>query len=113
MHTWAGYDVNADGTTNDIYTTAFRFTGIDDDGNPSWEEMGACETVNCGRGAALSQMNLRVSKTFRLRRGINVEAIGELFNMFNSINPAFNIGASAPGRAFTGTAANPIPNAAF
>ena len=113
IHIWAGYDVNADGATNDIYTTAFRFTGIDDNGNPSWEEMGACETVNCGRGAALSQMNLRVSKTFRLRRGINVEAIGELFNMFNAINPAFNIGASAPGRVFTGTAANPIPNAAF
>ena len=30
------------------------------------KEIGACETVNCGRGWAQSQMNLRVSKTFRL-----------------------------------------------
>ena len=33
--------------------------------NPSFKEMGACETVNCGRGAPLSQFNLRVSKVFR------------------------------------------------
>ena len=59
-----GYDLNADGVNNDIYTTAYQFTGIDDAGDPSFKDIGACETINCGRGAALSQFNLRVSKAF-------------------------------------------------
>ena len=113
LHIWTGYDVNADGANNDIYTTAFAFTGIDDSGVPSWKEIGRCETINCGRGASLSQMNLRVAKAFRLPRNLNVEAIVEVFNVFNAINPAFAIGASAPGRVFSGTAADPIPNTAF
>jgi hypothetical protein len=58
-------------------------------------------------------MNLRISKGFRLRRGINVEAIAEVFNVFNAINPAFSSGAASAGRVFTGTATNPTPNAAF
>ena len=45
--------------------------------------IGPCETVNCGRGAALSQFNLRVSKVFRLPYGMNIEAIAEGFNLFN------------------------------
>jgi len=113
IHIWTGYDVNSDGTNNDIYTTAYRFTGIDDRGNPSWKELGACETINCGRGASLSQLNVRVAKAFRLPRRVSLEAIAEVFNLFNSVNPAFAIGASAPGRVFTGTAANPVPNASF
>ena len=51
-----------------MFPTAYQFTGIDDTGVPSFKEIGACETVNCGRGAALSQFNLRVSKVFRLPR---------------------------------------------
>ena len=51
--------------------------------------MGACETVNCGRGAALTAFNLRVSKVFRLPHGMNIEAIAEGFNLFNAINPNF------------------------
>ena len=84
-----GYDVNLDGVSNDIYPTAFKFTGVDDAGVPSYKEMGACETVNCGRGAALSTFNLRVSKVFRLPHGMNIEAIVEGFNLFNAINPNF------------------------
>ena len=34
-------------------------------GNPSYKDIGACTTINCGRGAALSQFNLRVSKVVR------------------------------------------------
>ncbi len=40
MNIWTGYDVNADGVNNDIYTTAYKFTGVDDQGNPSYEETG-------------------------------------------------------------------------
>ena len=115
IHMWYGYDVNADGVTNDILDKAYKFTGIDDAGNPSWEEIGACETVNCGRGASLKQMNLRVGKRFGLGGARGLEVFGEIFNMFNSINPAFSFGtaAGAAGRRFTGTAASPVENSQF
>ena len=57
------YDVNADGVTNDFCPTAYRFKSVDDAGNPTFEEIGPCEKINCGRGSALSQFNLRVGKT--------------------------------------------------
>ena len=73
LHIWYGYDNNLDGVSNDIYTTAYKFTGVDDAGVPSYKEIGACETVNCGRGAALSTFNIRVGKVFHLPHGMNVE----------------------------------------
>ncbi len=113
VHIWTGYDVNNDGTNNDVYTTAYRFTGVDASGNASYEEIGDCTSINCGRGAAQSQFNLRVSKVFNLPRGFNLEAIGEVFNLFNAINPAFNIGSAAVGRFYTGTATNHAANPVF
>ena len=73
LHIWYGYDNNLDGTSNDLYTTAYQYTGISDAGVASFKEIGACDTINCGRGAALSQMNLRVSKGFALGHGMHVE----------------------------------------
>ena len=35
-----------------------------------------------------TQMNLRVSKIFNLGGRAHVEAIGEIFNLFNAINPS-------------------------
>ena len=32
MHIWYGYDNNVDGVSNDIFPTAFQYTGISDDG---------------------------------------------------------------------------------
>ena len=113
IHIWYGYDANNDGTSNDMYTTAFKYTGINDDGTPSFEETGACETINCGRGAALSQMNLRVGKRVSLGGARNLELFGEVFNLFNAKNPAFNIGSASSTRVFTGTAANPVPSSVF
>ncbi len=113
VHIWYGYDNNADGTSNDIYPTAFNFTGIDDAGNGQFEEAGACETINCGRGAALSQFNLRLSKTFKFGGRYGMEAFAEVFNMFNAINPNFPIGAGSASRIFTGTKASPVPNTVF
>jgi outer membrane receptor protein involved in Fe transport len=112
MHIWYGYDKNADGVNNDMYTTAYKFTGIDASGNGQFEEIGPCETVNCGRGSSLKQMNLRVGKRMSFG-GAGLEVFGEIFNVFNSINPAFNTGSASSGRLFTGTAANPVANAAF
>jgi hypothetical protein len=114
IHIAYGYDNNADGVNNDIFTTAYKFTGIDAAGNPSYEEIGDCTNINCGRGAALSQFNLRVSKIFKLPKGMNLEAIGEIFNMFNAINPNFGVGgAASAGRFYTGTKANPSKNTVF
>jgi hypothetical protein len=113
LHIWTGYDVNADGANNDIYTTAYQFTGIDSAGNPSYKEIGACTSVNCGRGAALTSFNLRVSKVFKLGHGMNLEAIGEVFNLFNAINPNFGVGAASSSRYYTGTKANPVKNTVF
>ena len=116
LHIWTGYDVNADGVSNDIYPTAFKLKSVDDLGNPSYEEIGACENVNCGRGAALSQFNLRLSKVFRLPHGMNIEAIFEGFNLFNAINPSWGrtgVGAISAAAFFTGTAANHVPNTVF
>ena len=116
INNWYGYDLNADGVNNDLYTTAFKFTGVDDEGNPSFEEMGACETVNCGRGASLTQFNLRAGKRFGLGGRRSLELFGEVFNLFNAKNPTFFQGSSpltAAARVFTGTAANPTPNPDF
>jgi len=113
LHIWYGYDANADGVSNDIYTTAYAFAGMNDDGTWKIKTIGDCTTVNCGRGAAQSAMNLRVSKGIGLSRGMHVEVFGEVFNLFNAMNPAFGVGAVAGGAFFTGTAANHTPNAVF
>jgi len=113
IHTWYGYDNNLDGVSNDIYPTAFKFNGIDDNGVPSYKEMGPCTTVNCSRGAALSQFNFRVAKTFHLGGHYAVEGIAEVFNLFNAINPAFNIGASSAGAFYIGSLATHTPNTVF
>ena len=116
MNIWYGYDLNADGVNNDVYTTAFKFTGVDDEGNPSFEETGPCETVNCGRGASLTQMNLRVGKRFGLGGRSALELFGEVFNLFNAKNPSHFQGSSPLTRAarvFTGTAENPVANPDF
>ena len=43
-----------------------------------------------------------------------VEVFGEVFNLFNAINPAFNTVGAAPYSAFyTGTLASHTPNTVF
>ena len=113
LQIWAGYDVNNDGVNNDIYTTAYQFTGTDANGVPSWKELGSCTNINCGRGAPQSQMNLRVSKAFKLPRNMHFEVIGEVFNLFNAINPTFSAGSVTAGRYFVGTAASHSANTDF
>ena len=113
IHTWYGYDNNLDGVSNDIFPTAYQYTGISDAGVPSFKEIGACTTVNCSRGASLSQINLRVSKTVHIYQHVNVELIADFFNLTNAINPAFNIGAAAVGAVYTGTLANHTANTVF
>ena len=110
LHIWQGTDLNADGTTNDIAATAYAFTGLDANNKTTYQQIGACTNVNCGRGAALSQMNLRVSKVFKLPSNMHFEVIGEVFNLFNAINPSFGVGAASSSRLLTGTG---TPNSSF
>jgi carboxypeptidase family protein/TonB-dependent receptor-like protein len=98
-----GVDLNQNGVNNDISTEAFAFDGLDSNNNPIVKDLGGCTTINCGRGASLSTLTLRISKSFRIAGTARVEAIGEVFNLFNALNPAAFL-----GRRFTGTIANPI-----
>jgi hypothetical protein len=83
-----GRDLNLDGDATEIPAQGFRVTGFDKaTGKSTIEATGTCETVNCGRGWAQSQMNLRVSKAFTLVGRSRIEAIGEIFNLFNAVNP--------------------------
>jgi hypothetical protein len=78
-----GLDLNSNGERNDLPAKAYAFDGI----GKAPKEIGDCETWNCGRGAARTQMNLRVSKSFSLFRSAQLEAIAEVFNLFNAKNP--------------------------
>ncbi len=84
-----GRDLNRDGDTNDIPTTAYGVASFDaTTGRTTFESLGTCTTVNCGRGFRQTQTNLRVSKAFAITGRMKVEAIGEVFNLFNAINPS-------------------------
>jgi len=65
----------------------------------TFKEIGNCETVNCGRGYYQTQTNVRVSKVFNIKGRSRVEAIGEVFNLFNAINPSNIVGGSSANRA--------------
>jgi TonB dependent receptor-like, beta-barrel len=85
-----GRDLNLDGDINDIPATAYRAVSYDKDAHKViFEEDGPCKTVNCGRFLPQSQLNLRVSKGFGLVGGMRIEAIGEVFNLLNAVNPGF------------------------
>ncbi len=88
IQTVEGIDFNADGNANDITAKAYRYAGINDAGVASFKEIGTCTTVNCSRRAPASQLNLRVSRAFGLGGRARVEAIAEVFNLFNALNPS-------------------------
>ena len=84
VSTIEGVDRNNNSDNNDLPDRAWQFDGV---GNPP-KDIGACETWNCGRGAPRTQMNLRVSYSFNLFGRSRIEAIGEVFNLFNAKNPS-------------------------
>ena len=85
--TTEGIDLNGDGNVNDRTSLSYKFTGVSATGVPSFEENGPCDTVNCSWRAAFSQLNLRVSRAFALPHDVRIEAIAEMFNLFNAKNP--------------------------
>jgi hypothetical protein len=106
--TTEGVDLNQNGANTDIPKEAFAYDGLDANGNALIKDIGPCLTINCGRGASLSTLNLRVSKVFRLSGSMRIEAIGEIFNVFNSLNPSlFTTNKN------TGTITNEVANPGF
>jgi carboxypeptidase family protein len=85
IFTFEGVDLNSDGNNNNLTAQAYQYDGLGE----APKEIGPCETVNCSRGASFAQLNLRVSKSFAISGRARVEAIGELFNVLNALNPAF------------------------
>jgi hypothetical protein len=84
-----GRDLNLDGDATEIPAHAYAVDTFNaDTGVITFKDTGTCDTVNCGRGMSQQQTNIRVSKVFNLGGRAHVEAIGEVFNLFNNINPS-------------------------
>jgi hypothetical protein len=87
--TLLGVDYNGDQLNADHTPIAYRYTGMNNEtGDATFEEAGTCETVNCSRRAPFSQVNLRLSRSFTIVGHARVEAMFELFNVFNAKNPS-------------------------
>jgi hypothetical protein len=69
---WSGTDITGDGYAFDL--------------TPDTKH------VNSQRGHSFSQFDLRFSKDFKLSGDIGVEVLAEVFNVFNSKNPAGYVG---------------------
>jgi hypothetical protein len=99
-----GRDLNLDGDPFDIPARAFAVDTVDPaTGKATIKDTGACTTVNCGRSSPESQFNLRVSKSIRIQGRLSVEVIGEVYNLFNALNPATAAGrVTLPSGALAG-----------
>jgi hypothetical protein len=86
--TLEGVDLNSDGNNNDHTPLAYNYTGLNADGSATFEEAGPCETVSCSRRAPFSQLNMRISRSFAFLGSARIEAIAEVFNVFNAKNPS-------------------------
>ncbi len=103
-----GVDLNQNGANTDISGEAFAFDGLDSNNKAIVKDLGACTTINCGRGASQSALNLRLSKSFHLKGTARVEGIFETFNLLNALNPS----AFTTGR-YTGTVTSKTANPNF
>ena len=92
--------INLGVVTNDIYTKEDA-EFLMRQGTLPLDRIRGVETGGCPHAA------------IREDASMNIEAIGEIFNMFNAINPAFGIGAASSTRFFTGTLASHTPNPVF
>ncbi|MDP9324341.1 MAG: hypothetical protein M3P13_11960, partial [Acidobacteriota bacterium] len=57
--------------------------------------------------------SLRVAKAIHVGPRVTAELIGDVFNVTNNINPAFDIGAASSSQVYTGTLANHTANPVF
>jgi hypothetical protein len=83
-----GRDINLDGDATEIPTKAYAVDSFEKTtGVTTYKEIGNCTTVNCGRGMAQTQLNIRVAKDFKLMGRSRMSVFGEVFNLLNSVNP--------------------------
>jgi hypothetical protein len=84
---WAGADISC-GPTGTVLQCAdgYRF-----------DLAPGVSHVNTLRGGSFSQFDVRLAKEFKFYRNYGVEVIGEIFNLFNSKNPANFNGNCAVG----------------
>jgi outer membrane receptor protein involved in Fe transport len=84
-----GVDLNKDSVNNDLPAKAYQFVSVSADGKTAeFKEIGDCKTWNCSRGAKRTQFNLSARKRFVLHGSMAVEAIFDVFNLFNAKNPS-------------------------
>jgi hypothetical protein len=83
-------------------TSACTDSKIDLDGNGYANDIATGHSLNDARGASMSQVDLRLSKEFRFGGNMGIEAIAEVFNLFNAKNEAKFNRLGQPG-AFAGT----------
>ena len=102
-----GLDRNNDFTNTDIPDRAFAFDGV----GRAPRDTGPCLTINCGRGAASTQFSFRLSKRMPVAGGSRLEAIAELFNVFNASHPSNP--SMVNNRRFLGTVQRPEVNQDF
>jgi len=93
---WAGSDISC-GPTGTVLKCADGY---------NFDLAPGVTHVNSLRGGSFSQFDVRLSKEFKFYRNYGVEVIGEIFNLFNSKNPANfngNCAVNAAGQCtFTG-----------
>jgi hypothetical protein len=70
-----------------VFATNAAGSKVDLDKNGYNNDLAPGHTVNDARGASSSQLDLRLSKEFRFAGRFGLEAIAEVFNLFNEKNP--------------------------
>ncbi len=75
---WAGADISC-GPTGTVLKCADGY---------NFDLAPGVSHVNTLRGGSFSQFDVRLAKEFKFYRNYGVEVIGEIFNLFNSKNPA-------------------------
>ncbi|HYI08284.1 MAG TPA: TonB-dependent receptor [Thermoanaerobaculia bacterium] len=102
----APFGINVSGVLR--YRSALPYSerdGRDLNGDGQFSDLVAgTENVNNLRGESFSQLDVRLSKDFRLYSSLGIELIAEMFNVFNEINPS-----AINGQRFTASGA-PNPN---
>jgi hypothetical protein len=87
---------------------------IDQDGNGNFDGRDLKTGRNAFTGPHFLNMDMRISKTFRINERVNVQALFEFFNLFNSANPAAvnsnqNHTPLFPGEPVFGTVSQTLP----
>jgi Carboxypeptidase regulatory-like domain/TonB dependent receptor len=85
----AAWGVNVSGMLRYHSATPYtKFVAADLNGDGFAYDLPPRTHVNSGRGAAFSQLDMRLSKEFRFAGEYGIELIAEVFNLLNEKNPA-------------------------